>query len=283
MLFADRLRHLPKLGVGVSTEYGAAALPDALDLHATAEAGLADFLEIGVEVARGLDPAALAWIASGRPVTWHFLDYNLHDPGDLDHAWLDQTREGLRWARPAWICGDAGLWHIGPRDRGHMLLLPPILDAPTADQLAQGVIRLSRATGLEVLPENPPSPVYIGPLHLLDFYARVAQRADCGLLLDLAHLVIYQHASGHSLYDGFDGFPFDRVVEIHVAGGTRRAHEGYPWIDDDHGAEPLPETMELLAWALPKCANLRAIVVECERNPLPKARPFLEAVRASWT
>lgn len=280
MSFLDRIHALPRLGVGVSTEYGAGDAPGALDLDATARAGLADFLELGVEVGRGLDAHAERWIAAGRPTTWHFLDLNLDDPEDLDPAWVEATRAGLARSGAAWVCGDAGLWHAGPRDRGHMLLLPPVLEASRADALAEGVRALREAVGREVLPENPPGQVYLGDLHLLDFYARLAERADTGLLLDVAHLAIYQQATGREPLDGLDGFPLDRVVEVHVAGGTARDHQGYAWVDDDHSVTPLDATWRILDHILPRAPNLKAVVVECERNPLDRARPLLEAVRS---
>ena len=49
--------------------------------------------------------------------------------------------------RPAWLCGDAGMWHLGRRERGHMLLLPPILTRDAADAMADGIVRLREATG----------------------------------------------------------------------------------------------------------------------------------------
>ena len=115
-----------------------------------------------------------------------------------------QTRGAVQ---PAWICGDAGLWHFGRRERGHMLLLPPILTRDSARELAQGIIRLREHTGLEVLPENPPGHVFVGDLHLLDFFALVLDEADTGMLLDAAHLAIYQQVMGHDPLTGLDGFP----------------------------------------------------------------------------
>ena len=48
------------------------------------------------------------------------------------------------------------------------------------------VRRLRLDSGFEILPENPPAHVYLGDLHLLEYFARVAERADCGMLLDVA-------------------------------------------------------------------------------------------------
>lgn len=277
--FSARVATLPRLGLGLSTEFGAGAHGlDPCALRAE-HPRFVEFLEIGVDLERGLDADARAWVAAGLPVTFHFLDANLEESEDLDVEWLAGTRELAHGIRAAWICGDAGLWHVGPRDRGHGTLLPPVLCDASAVEMARSVRAMREGTGLEVLPENPPAHVYVGPLHLLDYFARVADAADCGLLLDLAHLAIYQRATGRSPKDGLDGFPLDRVVEIHVAGGTEFEHAGRRFVDDDHSPEPLPETWALLEAVLPRTPNLRALVYECERNAARDVIPVFERLR----
>lgn len=273
--FAERVQALPTLGVGLSTEYGAADAPETLDPAALRAAwpSFAAFLEVGVETAKGLDRTARAWAAQGWPSTYHFLDVNLDEPEDLDPDWLEELDACRGVLGPAWLCGDAGLWHLGTRDRNHMLLLPPVLTDESATALARGVRRLRGLTGLEVLPENPPGTVFVGDLHLCDFFARVAERADTGLLVDVAHLAIYQRIMGHGLFEGLEALPLDRVVEVHVAGGTERESHGFRWVEDAHGPEVLEDTWRLFAHLAPRAENLRAVVFECERNPLEATLP----------
>jgi uncharacterized protein len=281
--FAERVQGLPVLGLGLSTEYGARLDGQGLDPAALRrrDPRRARFLEIGVEVARGLDADALAWAAAGHPTTYHFLDLNLDEPEDQDEAWLGEVRRLCGLLRPAWLCGDAGLWHFGPRDRGQMLLLPPILTADAAEAMAAGVRSLRAATGLEVLPENPPGSVFLGDLSLPAFFQRVAERADCGLLLDLAHLAIYQRMAGRAPLQGLEELDPARVVEVHLAGGLHRDHLGFPWVDDHHGPALLDETWLLLDWLLPRAPNLRAVVFECERNPEEAVRPTMDRILAA--
>ncbi len=264
-----RLEQLPRLGVGLSSEPEACA-GGAIDARAfdAAQPGLVHFLEYGADVARGLDDHVRAWAAAGRRTTYHFLDLNLEDADDLDEPWVARTRSAAREIGAAWLCGDAGLWHIGPRDRGHQLLLPPILTDDSARAVGDAARALREASGFEVLPENPPGDVFLGPLHLLDYFARVADRSDGGLLLDCAHLAIFQRLRGLSPLTALDGFPLDRVVEIHVAGGVEIDVDGLSIVDDAHGPEPLDDTWAIFAAVLPRATNLRAIVYECERNPM---------------
>ncbi len=279
--FLDRVRQLPTLGLGVSTEYGARSA-DTLDPRALRCENVhwGGFLEVGVELAKGLDDDTLAWVAQGWPTTYHFLDVNLDDPLDLQRDWLDQVAAAVAVLKPAWLCGDAGLWHFGARERGHMLLLPPVLIPEAVGPMAAGIRTLRRTIGLEVLPENPPGAVFVGSMHLLDFFASLCEQADTGMLLDCAHLAMVQRVTGRSALDGLDGFPMDRVVELHIAGGTVMDHDGLPWVDDDHGAAVLPDTWAIAEYVLARATNLKAVVVECERNPLDVVRPLFAEVEA---
>jgi uncharacterized protein len=274
--FVERAAGLPRLGIGLSTEYGAGLEP--LEFR-----DCVDFLEIGVDLERGLDDAAQRWVDAGLPTTWHFLDVNLEEPEDVDAAWLHATRDGARAANAAWICGDAGLWHVGPRDRGHGTLLPPVLCGASVHQMASAIRAVRDATGFEVLPENPPAHVLLGDLHPLAYFAAVAELADCGLLLDLAHLVIVQRALGLPPEHGLDAFPLERVVELHVAGGSTFQVGPHLLVDDDHGPDVQDATWALLDRVLPRCTALRAVVVECERNPPDVVRALVARVRSRVT
>lgn len=280
--FLTRQRSLPTLGLGVSTEYGAGSRSGALDPVALRreQVEFAGFLEVGVEIAIGLDAEARAWAGHGWPTTYHFLDINLDEPEDFDAAWLDAVRATIEQLQPAWLCGDAGLWHFGARDRGQMLLLPPVLEPEAAVRMAEGITALREATGREVLPENPPGAAFVGRLHLLEFFARVAEAGDTGLLLDCAHLAMFQRARGHEPLAGFDALDWDRVIELHIAGGRVHELDGLAWVEDDHGVEVLPDTWAIAKAAIERARNLRAIVIECERNSIAQVLPLFRSAQA---
>jgi uncharacterized protein (UPF0276 family) len=274
--FESRVTALARLGLGISTEFDASKTGlDPVALR-RARPELVQFLEIGVDLERGVDATARAWCAEGWPVTYHFLDGNLEEAESLSGEWLAEVGALARELGAAWVCGDAGLWHLGRRDRGHGLLAPPILCSDSARAMADCVRRVRESVELEVLPENPPAHVYLGDLHLCDYFARVAEGADSGLLLDAAHLAIYQRVTGHRPLDGLDGYPLERVVEIHVAGGSEFVHQGRRFVDDGHGPAPLEDTWRILAHVLPRARNLRALVFECERNTAAEVTPNFE-------
>lgn len=278
--FAERATALPRLGLGISTEFQAQAQGglDPLELQRR-RPDLVRFLEIGADLERGIDADSRAWIERGLPTTYHFLDVNLEEGEDLDDAWVDDTEALARACGAAWLCGDAGLWHVGPRERGHGILAPPVLEPESADEMARNVRRLRERTGFEVLPENPPAHLYLGRMHLAEYFARVVETADSGLLLDVAHLAVFQHVRGHAPTTGLDDFPLERVIEVHVAGGTPFEWQGTTFVDDDHGTHVLPATWEILGFVLPRATNLKAVVFEGERNRIDEVVPVFERIR----
>jgi uncharacterized protein (UPF0276 family) len=264
--FAQRAARLPRLGVGLSGEFNVAA--KGIDACWMKEhyPELIHFYEYGSDLERGLDEGVRRWAAAGLPVTYHFLDINLEEQIDLDRYWLRQTKELASEIKAAWLCGDAGRWHFGMRERGHGMLMPPILCRESALETAESIVQIEAETGMTCLPENPPAIIYLGDMHILDYFAQVADRADCGLLLDCAHLAIFQQTRNLPPLTALDNYPLERVVEMHVAGGTYAEIDGYPYIDDSHSPVPLPATWEILEYVIPRAKNLKAIVFECEHN-----------------
>ena len=85
----DRLSRLPRLGVGLSGEFGSAAKGiDACWMQANYP-DLVNFYEYGTDIDRGLDEQVRRWAAAGLPCTYHFLDINMEERADLD----DELRE----------------------------------------------------------------------------------------------------------------------------------------------------------------------------------------------
>ena len=100
---AARLDALPRLGVGISGEYGVRPSIDPLAFLET-HPGLIHFLEFGTDTERGLDPVIRRWVELGRPATYHFLDVNFEESEDLDEAWMTETGRLARALNAPWTC-----------------------------------------------------------------------------------------------------------------------------------------------------------------------------------
>lgn len=264
--FFDKIAKIPRLGVGISGEFASATKGiDACWLQENYPA-LVHFFEYGGDLDRGLDEHVRRWANLALPTTYHFLDINIEEKADLTEDWLVSTIEMAKEINAVWLCGDAGRWHFGSRERGHQMLMPPILCMDSVLESVDNIQKIQNESQLCCLPENPPAVVYLGEMHILEYFAEIAERADCGLLLDCAHLAIFQHCRGLSPLTGFDNYPFERVIELHVAGGTFTETQAYSYINDDHSPEPIQATWEILEHVISRAPNLKAIVYECEHN-----------------
>src|SRR5207248_116016 len=115
-----------------------------------------------------------------------------------------------------WLCGDVGVWYYGQRLVKNIMLTHPILSRESADRMAAALRELQERTGYHCFPENPPSHIYLGGMHLLDYFARLLEQSDCWMTLDCAHLLMYQYAHGYGPLTGLEDFPLERIGEIHI-------------------------------------------------------------------
>lgn len=163
--------------------------------------------------------------------------------------------------------------------------LPPRQTEEAIDVYVDAVVRLREALGVPLAVETGVN--YLRPREdeIGDgrFVREVAERADCGVLLDL-HNVYCNARNGRESVDRFVAeLPLERVWELHVAGGFEA---GEFWIDAHSGAIPEP-LVEICAGVIPALPQVRAIVFEIFSSYLPHfgldaTRAQLERVHELW-
>ncbi len=160
--------------------------------------------------------------------------------------------------------------------------LPP-RQTPAGVEAAGEAIAVLRA-GLTVpfSVETPVSYLRPRPDEMDDgaFVAAVAERAGCGILLDLHNIWANQRNGRQDVRAYLSQLPLDRVWEVHLAGGLDR--RGY-WLDAHSGGLD-PELLALAADVLPRLPELRAVVYEImpefvSLDGRDVLRPDLEAVQ----
>jgi hypothetical protein len=74
---------------------------------------------------------------------------------------------------------------------------------------------------------------------------------------------------------------FARVVELHVAGGSERRHDGFAWVEDDHAPAATSPSKRSIPRSRP-CSNGRPMVVRTRRcSPRPADGCAHEALLAA--
>jgi uncharacterized protein (UPF0276 family) len=96
--------------------------------------------------------------------------------------------------------------------------------------------------------ENPSSYVEFAASSLpeWEFLARLAEEADCGLLLDVNNVYVSSFNHGFDPLAYLEAIPAERVVQYHLAGHTNKGTH----IIDTHSDHAIPEVWELYrrAW-----------------------------------
>jgi len=138
--------------------------------------------------------------------------------------------------------------------------LPPRQTAEAIDKIVANIRDLQRALHVPIAVETGVN--YLQPRsdELPDgmFTAMVAERADCGILLDLHNIFANELNGRQTMVEFLAQLPLDRVWEVHLAGGMEV--DDY-WLDAHSGAiaEPL---FEIAKKIIPTLPNLRAIIFE---------------------
>ncbi|MGE0712886.1 MAG: DUF692 family multinuclear iron-containing protein [Planctomycetota bacterium] len=275
-----------RLGLGIALH----PEPDFLRL---ARAGIeaADFYELSPEMhwigleqpssARGLLLELLA--RSGKPAVAHGLALSL---GSCD----DEARLAGRLALAARDQADFAFEHYSEHlgfvaQDGVELALPLALPYSRAAAALVGArLRRLAAVAPRVLCENSAFVAPLGdPALEPAFLNAVCAAAGCGLLLDLHNAYATCLNAGLSLADYLDRLELERVVEVHISGGSESDPAWLPSgrslrLDTHDG--PVPEPVwEALAGLLPRCPALRGVVLERIDLAPAEAPGYLEELR----
>jgi uncharacterized protein (UPF0276 family) len=168
----------------------------------------------------GRPRAALERARAAGPVVLHGVSLSIGSTDPLDQAYLRDLAALAARVEPAWISDHLCWSGVGGHHAHDLLPLPYTEEA--LDHVARRIAAVQERLGRQILVENVSS--YLTFTHSTlsewEFLGALAERADCGLLLDVNN--VHVSAANH----GFDagaylaGLPPGRVGQIHLAGHT---------------------------------------------------------------
>jgi uncharacterized protein (UPF0276 family) len=262
---------VPYLGHGVGlrpTHY-----PAILD-----DGGRADWFEVISEnyMLRGGRPLhVLERIRAERPIVAHGVSLSLGTTDPLNESYLDELRSLVARFEPAWV-SDHLCWGSYGRHYAHDLLPLPYTEEALA-HVAGRVERVQEKLGRQILVENVSS--YVAFAHSTmsewEFLAAVAERADCGILLDVNNIYVSAVNHGFDAYEYLDAIPRERVGQIHLAGHTDHGTH----LLDTHDHPVRAEVWDLYRAAVARFGRLSTLVEWDEHIP-PFEDVLAEAERA---
>ncbi|HXJ33035.1 MAG TPA: DUF692 domain-containing protein [Candidatus Eisenbacteria bacterium] len=183
----------------------------------------ADWFEVISEnfMLRGGRPLhVLERVRAERPIVLHGVSLSLGATDPLNDAYLVELRALAARYQPAWI-SDHLCWGNYGKHYAHDLLPLPYTDEALAHVVGRVQVVQERL-GRQMLVENVSS--YVAFAHSTmpewEFLAAVAERADCGILLDVNNIYVSAVNHGFDAYEYLAGIPVGRVGQIHLAGHT---------------------------------------------------------------
>lgn len=203
---------------------------------------------------------------AGLPIVVHGVELSIGSAHGLNNAYITMLDSFQKEWPFIWHSEHLGFQTIaGDNDSsleiGVPLPMPATVEA--VDLVAARSANILKRYDVPFLLENPahyfsalPTDPEIGNEYR--FLSAFTQKSNCYLLLDLHNL--YCNAVNHHFdaRDVINSIPMDRVIEIHVAGGSWR--DGF-WMDAHDSRVPEP-VWELLEYVLPIAPNAAGVVFE---------------------
>ena len=184
-------------------------------------------------------------IAERYPVVLHGVSLSIGSTDPLNERYLASLKALADEIKPAWV-SDHLCWTGVTGLNSHDLLPLPLTEATLA-HVAERVDRVQTWLDRPLILENPSTYVRFAESTMSEpeFLSRLAERTDCGLLLDVNNVYVSAFNAGTDPYADLAAFPLDRVVQMHLAGHT---HCG-THIIDTHDKPVRPEVWSLFAKA----------------------------------
>ncbi|HXN34071.1 MAG TPA: DUF692 domain-containing protein [Polyangiaceae bacterium] len=171
-------------------------------------------------------------IADRYPIAMHGVSLSIGSTDPLDRAYLSELRALRDRTRARWV-SDHLCW-TGVAGRNTHDLLPMPYTEEALDHVVGRVRAVQDFLGAPLALENPSTYVEFAgkAMREWEFLARLAEEADCALLLDVNNVFVSAYNHGFDPRTYLAAIPFDRVVQLHVAGHT---HHGTHIIDTHIG------------------------------------------------
>src|SRR5271170_3151945 len=160
----------------------------------------------------------LADLRRDYPIVMHGVGMSIGSTDPLNRDYLEKLKTLADFLQPPWL-SDHLCWTGVHGKNTHDLLPVPY----TEESLRHIVGRIRQVQDIlerRILLENPSTYVEFADSKMpeWEFLARMAEEADCGLLLDINNVYVSAFNHGYDAKTYIDAIPQERIVQIHLAG-----------------------------------------------------------------
>jgi len=159
-------------------------------------------------------------IAERHPIVLHGVSMSVGSTDPLDRVYLGKVKSLADRVRAVWV-SDHVCW-TGVAGRNLHDLLPMPYTEEALRHLVKRIRRVQDILERPLVLENPSSYVEFRSSSMpeWEFLARMADEADCGLLLDVNNVYVSSFNHGFDPEAYLRGIPPERVAYVHIAGHT---------------------------------------------------------------
>jgi len=265
----------PFLGVGIGLR--PRHYPELLEAASPRALGI-DFLEAISEnhvVDGGRPVRVLSALRERVPLVLHGVSLNVGSTDPLDGDYLRRLDAAARRFEPAWLSDHLCWTGVGGENLHDLLPLPCTDEAlvHVADRVARVQDRLGRRIALENVSSY--LAFHADRMSEAELLAGVAERADCGILLDVNNVFVSAHNHGFDADAYVKALPPERVFQVHLAGHS----EGDGLLIDTHDHPVRDEVWALFERTLRHTGPVSTLIEWDDRIPA-LAELVAEAARA---
>ncbi len=261
---------LPDLGIGVglrSAHYGHILdeEPDVAWFEIISE----NYMQTGGRPLHVLDR-----IAERYPIVMHGVSLSIGSSDPVDREYLAQLRALRDRVKAPWVSDHLCWTGIAGRN-SHDLLPMPYTEEALAHTAAK-IRQVQDALGGPLMLENPSTYIEFtgSTMSEWQFLSALCAESGAGLLLDVNNVYVSSRNHGFDPNSYLDGIPWDRVVQIHVAGHT---DNGTHCVDTHIGPVPLA-VWDVLSAARKRCRASILLEWDAEIPSFPEVHA--EALKA---
>jgi uncharacterized protein len=204
----------------------------------------------------------LAWLeqfAERYPLVMHGVSMSIGSVNPLDEDYLDGLKKLADRVKPHWFSDHLCWTGVDQLNMHDLLPLPYTEEA--LDHVAARIREVQDRIDRPFIVENVSSYVTYcdSALTEWDFLVALAERADCGILLDVNNIFVsgFNHDFDPKLY--IDAMPIERVRQIHLAGHTNNGTH----IIDTHDHSVVDDVWALYEYT---CKRLGPVSTMIERD-----------------
>ena len=207
--------------------------------------------------------AVLEKVRRDLPVVLHGVSLSIGATEPLDDRYLASLRRLADRIEPALVTDHLCWGRHGGRYVHDLWPLPYTEEAVT--HVVERVGRVQELLGRRIALENVSSYVAYRASTMAEWelLAAVAERADCGILLDVNNVHVSARNHGFDPRAYLAGLPGDRVVQVHLAGHEDKG----AYLLDSHDAAVPPPVWSLYREAVTRFGHVPTLVEWDDRIP----------------